>query len=483
MHLQAVLPTVGATLALLQCSHAIIINVNNTQSMTTASRSIAAQILAIYHNTSTVPGVFSDPYYWWESGLAWDSLINYWALTGDSSYNDIVREGLLYQIGPNSDFTPPNQTKSEGNDDQSTWALAAMTAAEHGFPKASGGANRTYPTWLQLAQNVFNSQAARWDNSTCNGGLRWQVYTFNNGYNYKQALSNGNFFQLAARLARYTGNQTYLDWARSTLEWSYGVGMISTANGSAGAIWDGTDTTTNCSQWNHLQWTSNAGTFLSGSSYAVNYVRNTTYWNVFPFSFFVNANSTFANNDNILTEIACAPSNTCNTDQLAFRAILARGLATARDLTLDTTIRRQSPNGTASTVLGTLHGLVNRILQASAQGAALQCSNSTSGSICGSDWTRSSWDGTQGLGQQLSALEILLANLPARPLLDINSTAPATVGGNATAANGTATSTNASTTTPSGSAPATFSGAATSAYESSAFALLGCASLVVAWLL
>ena len=40
-------------------------------------------------------------------------LINYWQYTGDDQYNDLVSEGLLFQVGPLDDFMPPNQTKTE----------------------------------------------------------------------------------------------------------------------------------------------------------------------------------------------------------------------------------------------------------------------------------------------------------------------------------------------------------------------------------
>ena len=37
-------------------------------------------------------------------------LIEYWYLTGDASYNDIVTQAILFQVG-NNDFMPTNQTK------------------------------------------------------------------------------------------------------------------------------------------------------------------------------------------------------------------------------------------------------------------------------------------------------------------------------------------------------------------------------------
>jgi mannan endo-1,6-alpha-mannosidase len=154
---------------------------------------------------------------------------------------------------------------SQGNDDQSSWALAALTAAERSFPPISSNSNESY---LSLAEAVFEDQVARWDDKTCGGGLRWQIFTFNNGYEYKNSLSNGQFLALSARLARYTGNKTYSDWAEKAYTWSTTVGLVS----SQGNVYDGTSATLNCSTANHIQWTSSAGTYLYGSAVMYNIV-------------------------------------------------------------------------------------------------------------------------------------------------------------------------------------------------------------------
>jgi mannan endo-1,6-alpha-mannosidase len=57
------------------------------------------------------------------------------------------------------------------------------------------------------------------------------------------------------------------------------------------------------------------------------------------------------------------------------------------------------------------HERIDFILQQSAKGAAAQCSGGDKGTTCGSDWASAKWDGTQGLGQDLSALNVILANL------------------------------------------------------------------------
>ncbi|KAK3639836.1 hydrolase 76 protein [Elasticomyces elasticus] len=412
---------------------AVEIDLSNVTSINAAAKTAVEHVLAIYgvgNQSVSIPGIFPDPYYWWEGGLAWDSMVRYWALTGDDTYNDLVHEALLWQTGDDFDYMPPNQTKTLGNDDQSTWALAAMTAAEYGFPSPPD------VTWVQLAQNVFDTQIARWDAETCGGGLRWQIFTFNTGYNYKNSISNGNLVQLAARLALYTGNMTNSDWAQKAVEWSQDLGLIS----EQGQVFDGSSTNTNCSTLNHLQWTSGA-TYLSGAVYAANLDRLTSAdtWQSLVRTL-VAGSDVFTSND-ILYEVSCEPSHNCNVDQLAFKAILVRALANARDLTFDHQITAShnestpiSTNGSA-VASGSLHDSINAILRTSARAAAASCSGGADGTTCGSMWTDATWDGSNGLGQELSALEVFLANLPAKVLMNANST----TGSPTTSGNGTAT--------------------------------------------
>jgi mannan endo-1,6-alpha-mannosidase len=51
------------------------------------------------------------------------------------------------------------------------WGLAAITASETGFPEIAGK-----PTWTSLARAVFNMQINRWDTSSCDGGINWQIH-------------------------------------------------------------------------------------------------------------------------------------------------------------------------------------------------------------------------------------------------------------------------------------------------------------------
>ena len=227
-----------------------------------AAKTIAKDLLSYYKGDAPGVGLLPYPYYWWESGAVWAGIIDYWAYTGDDQYNDLVQSALTGQTSADNDYMPANQTKSEANDDQGFWALAAMNAAEKGLPSLSGSTS-----WLDLAKNVFDEQAQRWDTKTCKGGLRWQIFAFNKGYDYKNSASNGVFFQLAARLAAFTGNSTYTDWAEKAYDWTKSVDLISKSH-----VYDGTFTTDNCSSLSEIEWSYVSACFIYGSAVMYNHV-------------------------------------------------------------------------------------------------------------------------------------------------------------------------------------------------------------------
>ena len=249
---------------------AILIQTCIQDSIKSAASTIAYDLVTFYtgNNTGDVPGNLPDPYYWWEAGAFFGALVNYWALTGDTTYNAITVQAIEHQAGTSGDFMPNNQTYTEGNDDQCFWALTAMAAAERNFTNPSSST----PGWLSMVQAVFNEQASRWDKTSCAGGLRWQIYTWNAGYDYKNTIANGCFFDIAARLARYTGNETYAEWATKAWNWSQNVGLIT----SDYQIFDGTTDVSNCTSYDRTRWSYTAGIYLHGASVMYNYVRALT---------------------------------------------------------------------------------------------------------------------------------------------------------------------------------------------------------------
>jgi hypothetical protein len=69
-----------------------------------------------------------------------------------------------------------------------------------------------------LAQNVFPNMHERWYTTSCNGGLKWQIFTSEAGYDYKNSISNGLYSQLGTRLAKLTGSLEYITEAEQAFE-------------------------------------------------------------------------------------------------------------------------------------------------------------------------------------------------------------------------------------------------------------------------
>lgn len=139
-----------------------------------------------------------------------------------------------------------------------------MTAAELQFPDRKDGFS-----WLSLAQGVFNTQIDRWDPTSCGGGLRWQIFTYEAGYNIKNSISNGGLFQLSARLARYTDNSTYSDWAEKIWDWTASTPLL---NNQTWNVADTTNLDDECTTQGNEQWSYNYGTFFMGCAYMYKYV-------------------------------------------------------------------------------------------------------------------------------------------------------------------------------------------------------------------
>lgn len=93
-------------------------------------------------------------------------------------------------------------------------------------------------------------------------GLRWQVYFFNIGYSYKNTISNGCFFNIAARLYKYLGDEIYLDWAERVWEWELGMGLITDDY----YFLDGAYGKENCTTFDYKKWTYNAGVHMAGAA-------------------------------------------------------------------------------------------------------------------------------------------------------------------------------------------------------------------------
>jgi hypothetical protein len=82
------------------------------ESIKQASANVAKELWSYYavpegngwHINGGYPGIIWEPYFWWQCGGMFGTLLDYWRYTGDSQYNDMVREGMIHQFGENLDL-------------------------------------------------------------------------------------------------------------------------------------------------------------------------------------------------------------------------------------------------------------------------------------------------------------------------------------------------------------------------------------------
>ncbi|KAF4345109.1 mannan endo-1 6-alpha-mannosidase DCW1 [Fusarium beomiforme] len=327
----------GLVLFLAQFAPVQSMNLDDKDGILDASKGLAGDLISFYkgNESGQIPGLLpethmkTDDYYWYESGAFMGSFVDYWQLTGDKTYNKLVTEGIQWQVGKGDDFMPANQTANIGNDDQSVWALAALTAAEYGFPEPP----ENQPQWLELAVAVWQEQRSRWDTEveqkTCDGGLRWQIMMTNAGFNYKSTMANMLFFNIGARLARLTSNETYADYATKTWDWLEGQGLI---DSETWAVYDGTramSDSKNCSSINQIQFSANSAGLTMGAAFMYNFTEGSDEWRKRTNNLASATLKTFFKQNGDFTEVACSSKAKCPRDIVMYKGFTHRWLAVA----------------------------------------------------------------------------------------------------------------------------------------------------------
>ncbi|KAL2268247.1 hypothetical protein VTJ83DRAFT_3093 [Remersonia thermophila] len=368
------------------------VNLDSPGSIKAAAKVVAANLMSYYHGDEpgATPGILpgpppAGPYYWWQAGAMWGTLVDYWHYTRDDTYNAEALRAMVFQAEPPSNsYQPRNWTASLGNDDQGFWGMSAMLAAETNFPNPP----EDQPQWLALAQAVFNTQAPRFGREHCNGGLRWQVPNLNNGYNYKNTIANGVFMNIAARLARYTNNKTYGEWAEATWDWLEGVGYIT----KDFDVFDGAHVESNCTDINPVQFSANAAILIHAAAVMYNYTEGPVRekWR-FRVAGLLNRTIEHFFPEGIMIERPCELPDRmqCNTDQHSFKGYMHRALATA------------------AVVAPFTRDDVLRVLRSSTEGCVSSC---LPDGTCGFRWNTGQYDGDVAngpAGQQMSALAAL----------------------------------------------------------------------------
>ncbi|GAB1319300.1 Mannan endo-1,6-alpha-mannosidase [Madurella fahalii] len=382
-------------------SAALQVDFGSSDSIKAAAKDVAADLMAYYRGNETgeIPGIFPPPpesdFYWFTGALLWSTMIDYWHYTGDDSYNAVALEGLVHQNGPSlaSAFMPTNWTATMGNDDHGLWGMLAMLAAELNFPSAPQGE----PSWIELAEAVFGLLAARWaEDDVCDGGLRWQIMPTNFGYNLKNTLANAIFINLGARLARYTGNQTYAVQARQTWDWLTAVGLVDESFN----VFDGTLPDSDCSDIIRYAWSNNAAVLIQAAAYMYNQTTGddqSTWQSVL--TGLTNRTLSVFFPDRIHVEVACegVERTTCNSAMRFFKGVTLRSLASVVQL--------------APFLRGTI---TSGALRGSAEAAVEACDQGASGRECGFRWAgpAETVEGQMvGAPEQMNALSALVSML------------------------------------------------------------------------
>lgn len=373
---------------------ALEVNLDDPESIKQAAAQVAEDLLTFYHGDEPgmVPGILPGPppdgdYYWWQGGAMWGTLLDYRHNTGDKQFDDLITTAMLHQVGDNADYLPRNWSASMGNDDQAFWGLSAMLATEVGYTDPP----EDQPQWVALAQAVFNEQTSedrRVPDGRCKWGLRWQVYSTNNGYDYINTIANACYFNIGARLARYFGNQTYADLATRTWDLIHDLGYIS----DKWDVYDGAHLP-DCTDLNKAQFSYNAAMLLQGAAFLYNYTDGEQIWKdridnltdrmieIF-----------FPGPAKIAFEPSCE-NQQCNSDMESFKGFMHRWM------------------GTTMQVAPFTKEKILPVLKSSTQGAVKQCTGGTNGRFCGFHWTSGVWDGDVGASQQMNVLGALVSLL------------------------------------------------------------------------
>ncbi|KAL2868784.1 glycoside hydrolase family 76 protein [Aspergillus lucknowensis] len=379
----------------------IPIEVTSTDSLKAAGKAIAAPMWEFYlqNQTEGIPGKLTDT--WYVAGAMFMTLMQYWQVSGDNQYNSVVSHDMMFQAGRNYDYFDSNYSQWLGNDDQMFWGLAAITASETGFPEVKGK-----PTWTSLARAVATMQMNRWDTSTCNGGITWQIHPWQAGYTLRNSISNGGLFQLAARLARFTHNSTYIEWAEKIFNWSLDSPLIKEEINWFVA--DSTSGDNNCVDSGDMQWSYNYGTYLVGSAVMYNITQDEK-WLRRTKGLLGRLSTHFFPKEyggNVFSEVACEKLHTCDRNMLNFKGWTSLWMAMTAWMVPET------------------RAIITPKLQGSAVAIGKQCDGETD-NLCGNRWYQDTWDGIKGLEVQMAALGGITSNL-----MLLANTSPKTVDNN-----------------------------------------------------
>lgn len=265
-----------------------------------------ASMMVLQGMYNAYTGQWSDAS-WWQQANVLETVIDYSSRTNTTTYTGDI--ATTFNANKSTSFL------NDYYDDEGWWALAWM--------KAYDLTNTS--SYLSMAKAIFNNMTRGWD-SKCGGGIWWDK-----DKTYKNAIANELFLEVAARLHQRTPGDTvgggsgprhtsYIDWANKEWQWFKNSGMLNALN----LVNDGLDSGT-CANNGRNPWTYNQGVILGALTDLYKITDDASY--LAQAEAIADANNhTNIDDDGILYEKGCEPSNSCGTDGPQFKGIFMKNL-------------------------------------------------------------------------------------------------------------------------------------------------------------
>ncbi|OJZ80995.1 glycoside hydrolase family 76 protein [Aspergillus luchuensis CBS 106.47] len=412
---------------------ALDLDINSTQSIKDAATVTVQNTLTNSSLSGNVNPVYGDSNEWiFNSSTveAWlySTLIPYWNLTGNDTYNELISKRMYSMAGLELGDSW-SESDNDTNMNHAAWALAAVTAAEMDFPADSS--KKSWLTYAGQAQGTLRSTFKFQD--ICGGGLEIanDAVQETNG-SMKDALSNGEFLQLSSRLAYITtgdNQSSYADDAIMIWDWCVKNDMLVESNWTINYLVTNTTATGNCTAMatTNAEYTYFYGLYMSSAAYMYS-VTGSAVWKTRAEGLLDSIMGMFVN-DGVIRDLGMllepdegVMSTSWDDDSAdALKGLLASCLAVVTHLLPDTV------------------NTIEPLLRSNAEAVANQCSGMSNGTVCGSEWTDSTYDKEPNFFSSMSAVNAFTANL----LMAKSSYSPSTTGTstNGTSTNGTSTDT------------------------------------------
>lgn len=239
-----------------------------------------------------------------------------------------------------------------------------------------------------MGVNIFDLLVGRWNIIVCQGGFLWQIFVLNlNGFDYKNIVSNGGFFQIVVRLVCVIGNKMYSDWVEKVWDWMEVIGMID----KFGNVYDGVYVSKDCKDINLVMFFYFVSIYIYGVVVMVDVIQDKKWIERMERMVEVSRSffSLFENVINIMYEYVCEQVDKCNQDMRSFKVYFLRFVYVVVRYVLSIKL------------------VIEELWYILVEVVVKICIGGVSGIQCSYKWYIGVFDGNLGLGQEMFVLEMI----------------------------------------------------------------------------